>query len=251
VNSLVGVETMLVLGGTSEIGERTAAEMVRHGARTVILAGRDLHNLEPVAERLRGVGADRVELAVFDAAEVESHDDLVRKVFSDFGDIDLALLAFGVLGDQAIAEKSAAAALDIVRTNFEGAVSVAIPLVRELSKQGHGHLVVLSSVAAERPRRANFVYGSSKAGMDAFFQGLADSLVDSAVHVMVVRPGFVRTKMTAGVPVGPFATDADVVAQAIRRGLERGAGTVWVPAKLRWAMSGLRHLPRPAYRWLT
>ncbi|MDP9325754.1 MAG: decaprenylphospho-beta-D-erythro-pentofuranosid-2-ulose 2-reductase [Candidatus Dormibacteraeota bacterium] len=245
------IESVLVLGGTSEIGESTAAELIRHGARTILLAGRDLDALEPVAERLRAVGANRVELIPFDAVATGTHDDIVRRAFSEFGDIDLALIAFGVLGDQAEAGQSAAVALDIVATNFEGAVSVAIPLVRELRGQGHGHIAVLSSVAAERPRRANYVYGSSKAGLDAFFQGLADSLAGTGIHVMVVRPGFVRTKMTASTPPAPMATTPDAVARAIWQGLEQGAGTVWVPGKLRWVMSGLRHLPRPVFRRIT
>lgn len=251
MNSLVPIETVLVLGGTSEIGESAAHEMVRHGARSIILAGRDRGGLEATANRLRATGAGRVELVDFDAAALVTHDDVIRRAFAEFGDLDLVVIAFGVLGDQADAEQNAEAALDIVQTNFDGAVSVAIPLARELRRQGHGHLVVLSSVAAERARRANFIYGASKAGLDAFFQGLADSMAGSGVHVMVVRPGFVHTKMTEGRPVAPFATTPDAVGHAIRRGLERGAGTIWVPAKLRWVMSGLRHVPRPLFRRIT
>jgi decaprenylphospho-beta-D-erythro-pentofuranosid-2-ulose 2-reductase len=251
MNSLVPIESILVLGGTSEIGESTAAELVRHGARRIVLAGRDLAALRQVGERLKGGGAGQVDLLAFDATATDTHDDVVRKAFSEFGDIDLALITFGILGDQDIAEQSAAAALDVVTTNFEGAVSVAIPLVREMRRQGHGHIAVLSSVAAERARRANFIYGSSKAGLDAFFQGLSDSLAGTGIHVMVVRPGFVHTKMTASSPPAPLATTPEAVARAIRRGLERGAGTIWIPGKLRWVMSGMRHLPRPLFRRIT
>jgi decaprenylphospho-beta-D-erythro-pentofuranosid-2-ulose 2-reductase len=110
--------------------------------------------------------------------------------------------------------------------------------------------VALSSVAGERARKSNFVYGSSKAGMDAFFQGLADSLEGTAVKVMVVRPGFVHTKMTEGLEPAPLSTTPEAVAAAIVRGLARGTGTVWVPPALRYAMSALRHLPRPVFRKL-
>ncbi|GIU88809.1 MAG: hypothetical protein KatS3mg009_3324 [Acidimicrobiia bacterium] len=137
-----------------------------------------------------------------------------------------------------------------MQTNYTGVVSVTIPLVRRLRGQGHGTLVLFSSVAAERPRRSNFVYGSSKAGADAFYQGLADSLAGSGVDVVVVRPGFVRTKMTEGLEPAPLSTTPEAVAEAVARALRRGDGTVWVPPALRFVMAGVRHLPRPVFRRL-
>lgn len=116
--------------------------------------------------------------------------------------------------------------------------------------QGHGVIVALSSVAGERPRASNFVYGSSKAGVDAFFSGLADSLVGTGVSVLVVRPGFVRSKMTAGLAVAPLATTPEAVAEAIVSGIRRNRHTVWVPGVMRWVMSGLRHTPRAVFRRL-
>ena len=123
--------------------------------------------------------------------------------------------------------------------------------VRVKVMQAHGTLIVLSSVAAERPRRSNFVYGASKAGLDAFAQGLGDALAGTGVDVMVVRPGFVRTKMTAGLKPAPLSTTPDAVAGAIVDGLRRGAHTVWVPPALRSVMSIVRHLPRPLFRRLS
>ena len=119
-----------------------------------------------------------------------------------------------------------------------------------LRAQGHGTIVALSSVAGERVRKSNFVYGSSKAGVDAFYQGLGDALRGRGVHVMIVRPGFVTTKMTEGLEPAPLSTTPDAVAQAIAQGLERGRDTVWVPPTLRYVMSGLRHLPRSVFRRL-
>jgi len=160
------------------------------------------------------------------------------------------VIAFGVLGDAEVAERDASTALEIVQTNFTGAVSVAIPLAQRLQAQGHGTLVVLSSVAGERVRKANFVYGSSKAGVDGFFQGLGDRLVGSGVHVMIVRPGFVRTKMTAGMKEAPFTTTPAQVATAVAAALGRDTEIIWVPAPLRWVMAVLRHVPRPIFRRL-
>jgi decaprenylphospho-beta-D-erythro-pentofuranosid-2-ulose 2-reductase len=175
---------------------------------------------------------------------------LVDDLFDRFGDFDVVLVAFGVLGDQAQAEEDVAAALEIARVNYLGTVSVGVPLAQKMREQGHGAIVVLSSVAGERARRSNFVYGSSKAGMDAFFQGLGDSLVGTGVKVMIVRPGFVHTKMTEGMDAAPLSTTSDAVADAIVGGLARGSETVWVPSALRYVMMVLRHVPRPIFRKL-
>jgi decaprenylphospho-beta-D-erythro-pentofuranosid-2-ulose 2-reductase len=174
----------------------------------------------------------------------------VQDVFARHGDLDVVLLAFGVLGDQELAEHDAAEAVRIGTVNYVGAMSVAVPVAQRLREQGHGTLVVLSSVAGERARRSNFVYGSSKAGLDAFAQGLADSLVGSGARVLVVRPGFVTTKMTEGMEPAPLSTTPDAVADAIVRGLASHATTIWVPGPLRYVMSVLRHVPRVVFRKL-
>ena len=121
---------------------------------------------------------------------------------------------------------------------------------RRLRQQGHGALVVLSSVAGERARRANFVYGSSKAGLDAFFQGLGDSLVGTGVRVLIVRPGFVRTKMTTGMDEPPLSTNAEEVAKVVVGAIASGKEQAWAPPALRYVMTGVRHLPRPLFRKL-
>ena len=248
MNAVVEIETILLLGGTSEIGLAAVRHLVGQGAKRVILAGRDLASLDAPAEMLLAAGVEEVERLHFDAAATGTHAGFVDEAFNRVGDIDLALLAFGILGDQQRGEEDAGAAIEVLRTNLEGAVSVGVPLARRLRGQGHGHLVLLSSVAAERPRRNNFVYGASKAGADAFFQGLADSLQGTGVHVMVVRPGRVRTRMTEGMPEVPFTTDPDRVAADIAAGLRRRAHTVYSPPVLRAVMFGMRHLPRPLFR---
>lgn len=244
------VQSLLVLGGTSEIGAATARRLVRDRTRRVVLAARDPSRAEPIAEDLRRAGATEVETVEFDAGDFGSHRAFIQGVFDRHGDIDCVLVAFGVLGRQEELMGDEGAAVEVVQSNYTGAVSVSIPVVERLRAQGHGTIVYLSSVAGERVRKSNFIYGSAKAGLDGFAQGLGDSLQDSGVQVMVVRPGFVRTKMTAGLDEAPLATDADTVADAIAAGLRRGAHTVWVPAPLRFVMSGLRHLPRPVFKRL-
>jgi decaprenylphospho-beta-D-erythro-pentofuranosid-2-ulose 2-reductase len=249
-DALGAVQSVLVLGGTSEIGVATARALVARRARTVVLACRDPRRAQSAAEMLRAAGATTVEGVRFDADDCESHAALVDELFDRHGDVDLVLVTFGALGDPERAATDGEAAAALVRTNLLGAVSVAIPVVRRLQAQGHGTIVALSSVAGERVRKSNFVYGASKAGLDGFFQGLGDSLQGTGVRVMVVRPGFVRTKMTAGLDAAPLATTADAVAGAIVEGLARGAHTVWVPATLRPVMAIVRHLPRAVFRRL-
>jgi decaprenylphospho-beta-D-erythro-pentofuranosid-2-ulose 2-reductase len=242
-------QSLLVLGGASEIGLATARRLVRRRTRRVHLAGRPSPELERGAEQLRALGAE-VSVSEFDALDPDSHEEVLGKVFAE-GDVDMVLLAFGVLGDQARDEQEPMAAVRVAAVNYTGAVSASLVCGAALQRQGHGSLVVLSSVAAERARRENFVYGSSKAGLDTFAQGLGDALHPCGVHVMVVRPGFVRTRMTAGRAPAPFATTAEAVAEAIEAGLRRRAEVIWVPGVLRAVMSGLRHLPRGLFRIVT
>jgi decaprenylphospho-beta-D-erythro-pentofuranosid-2-ulose 2-reductase len=242
-DALGEVQSVLVLGGTSDIGVATARALVERRARTVVLAARSPEACAPAADGLRAAGASQVETVRFDAADTGSHDGFVNDVFDRFGDIDLALVAFGVLGEEDDP-------VEVVNVNFTGAASVMTALARRMSEQGHGTIVLLSSVAGERARKSNFMYGASKAGVDAFAQGLGDSLAGSGVSVMVVRPGFVKTKMTAGRDPVPFTTTPDAVAAEIVKGLARGAHTVWAPPVLRVVMSVLRHVPRPLFRRL-
>ncbi|MGW0602957.1 decaprenylphospho-beta-D-erythro-pentofuranosid-2-ulose 2-reductase [Streptomyces sp. NPDC002644] len=243
-------QSMLVLGGASEIGIAVARRMLARRCRTVRLAGRPSPALESAAASLRALRPDAdVRTVEFDALDTGTHEEVLGKVFAE-GDVDLVLLAFGILGDQRRDERDPAGAVRVAQTNYTGAVSAGLVAASALRGQGHGSLVVLSSVAAERARRGNFIYGSSKAGLDAFAQGLGDSLCGTGVHVMVVRPGFVRTRMTAHLREVPLATTAGAVAGAVEAGLRRRASTIWVPSPLRPAMALLRHLPRPLFRRL-
>ncbi|HEU5149407.1 MAG TPA: decaprenylphospho-beta-D-erythro-pentofuranosid-2-ulose 2-reductase [Iamia sp.] len=244
-----GVQSVLVLGGASDIALATVERLVADRCRRVVLAGRPSPALDAAADRIRAGGAAEVEVVAFDAVEVESHDKVIGEVFAA-GDIDAVLLAFGVLGDQATFDDDHAAAVDAVTVNYTGAVSAGLAVADQLRRQGHGTLVVLSSVAGVRVRKDNFVYGSTKAGLDGFAQGLGDALRGSGARVMVVRPGFVTTKMTEGMDPAPFSTTAEQVAADIEAGLRRGAHTVWSPAVLQVVFGVLRLVPRPLWRRL-
>jgi len=250
IDALGQPQSVLVLGGTSDLAVATLELMVGRRLHSAVLAGRDPSSLEVAAGALTAAGCPKVATAAFDANDSASHDQVVPKLFVEHGGFDVVLIAFGVLGDQDEAERDGLAAQRIATTNYVGVVTSGLAVARSLREQGHGAIVLLSSVAGERVRRANFVYGSSKAGADAFAQGLGDSLHGSGVRVLIVRPGFVRSKMTEGMPPAPMAVDPDDVAAAIVRGLERRAQIVWVPAKLRAVFFVLRHLPRSIFRRL-
>lgn len=238
--------SVLVLGGTSDIGLAIARRLVAAGTRRVVLAGRDAGALERAGESL---GAPTVESLAFDAARVADHPEVVTKAFAG-GDIDLVVLAFGQLGDASELEADADRAAEVAQVNYVGAVSMGLRIAERFRAQGHGTFVMLSSVAGERVRRANFVYGSTKAALDGFSQGLGDALAGTGVRVLIVRPGFVRSRMTAGMPARPLATDPEGVAEAVLKGLRTRAEIIWVPPVLRWVMAVVRHLPRPLFRKL-
>ena len=245
-NALGSVDTILLLGGRSEIGLAIVERLVRDGARRVMLAARG--GTAPV-ERLRKLGAE-VHLADFDAARPETHAALIEDAAAKLGDLDVVIPAFGVLGRQAVYDADPAAAARDVAVNFGGHVSIALAAARRLREQGHGTLVVLSSVAGVRVRKANFVYGSAKAGLDGFAQGLADSLHGSGARVVVVRPGFVIGRMTEGMTPAPMSVTVDTVADAVIDGLRSGRRTVWVPGRLRPVFAVMRVLPQAVWRRL-
>ena len=250
-DALGRIRTAAVFGGNSEIAVATVEALAEDRLECVVLAVRDPgHATTAGALAARGL---ETRVIAFDADATDTHEAAVDAAFAALGDhrgLDVAIVAFAVLGDQDRARRDAGAAVRIARTNFVGAVSVLTILGERFRRQGRGAIVVVSSVAGDRARQANYPYGATKAGQDAFAQGLGDALADDHVHVMVVRPGFVRTKMTAGRPPTPLTTDPDAVAKDIVAGLERRAHTVWSPRALRWVFMVVRHLPRPLFRRL-
>jgi decaprenylphospho-beta-D-erythro-pentofuranosid-2-ulose 2-reductase len=240
--------TAAVFGGNSEIAVATVEALAEDRLQHVVLAVRDPATATAAAAlAARGL---TVDVVAFDADATDTHEAVVDAVFAalDGAPLDVAIVAFGVLGDQAQAKRDARVAAALAHTNFTGAVSLLTVLGGRLRRQGNGTIVVLSSVAAERARQANYPYGAAKAGLDAFAQGLGDGLAPAGVRVLVARPGWVRTKMTAGRPPAPLATDAQRVGRDIAAGLRRGADTVWSPGVLRYVFFVMRHLPRPIWR---
>jgi decaprenylphospho-beta-D-erythro-pentofuranosid-2-ulose 2-reductase len=246
-NALGEPQTIVLLGGTSDIGRAIVAALISPATRTVVLGSRRPGDTAIGEFERSGITVDVVP---FDAAHTAGHDAFVRGLADRYGDLDVVILAFGQLVEQAELDTDPERAAAMVHVNYTGAVSVSLAMAAQFRRQGHGRLVVLSSVAGERVRKANFVYGSSKAGLDGFAQGLGDALAGSGASVLVVRPGFVHSKMTEGRKAAPLATTPSVVGEATVKALRGGRRTVWVPATLRPMFSVLRHLPGPVWRRL-
>ena len=241
-----GATTVLILGGRSEIGIELARRLAR-GA-TVILAARKADELADEVAAVLAAGATAVHTREFDADDLGSHGPLVASTVADYGPIDTAVLAFGILGDQARAETDAAHAVAVVHTDYVAQVSLLTHLAAAMRQAGRGSLVVFSSVAGVRVRRANYVYGSAKAGLDGFASGLADALHGTGVRLLIARPGFVIGRMTQGMTPAPFPSTPEQVAAATARALAKGRRMVWVPWVLRPMFFAMRLLPQFVWR---
>lgn len=248
-NSFGEPQSIVLLGGTSDIGLAIVRQLVSPNARRIVLACRRPVDASGTVAGLRSDGVE-VTAVEFDASTPETHADFVRRLVESTGDLDVVIMAFGVLGEQSDYDDDPVAAARAVTVNYTGSVSVGLAVAAQLRRQGHGRLVVLSSVAGERVRKSNFVYGSSKAGLDGFAQGLGDSLEGTGAKVLIVRPGFVHSTMTAGMAPAPLATTPDKVAEATVAALRSGKRTVWAPGALRYVFTVLRHVPGPIFRRL-
>lgn len=252
IDALGNPQSVLVVGGTSDIALATVRRLGAGGRlRRVVLAGRRPDALDGAGADLRALlpsGAD-VSTGHIEAADPVGIGGAVDAAFAA-GDVDVVLVALGTLPDQARALDDVAEAVRTAQVNYVAGTAACIAAAAGLRAQGHGNLVVLSTVAAQRPRRSNFVYGSAKAGLDALARGLMDDLHGSGAAVVLVRPGFVHSAMTRGLEPAPLATTPDVVAEAIAGALGRGSRTVWVPRALRPVMAVLGAVPRPLFRRL-
>jgi decaprenylphospho-beta-D-erythro-pentofuranosid-2-ulose 2-reductase len=248
IDAVGNPQTVLLLGGTSDIGLATVERFAADRPMRVILAGRPGPRLDAAKARLEQLRCT-VQTLDFDARTPATHADVIAKAFAD-GDVDVTLLAFGVLGDPEQAWTDSALAIELAEVNYVAPVACGVALAQHLKVQRHGALAVFSSVAGERVRRSNFVYGSTKAGMDGFFTGLTEALRPSGVLVTIVRPGFVKSKMTDGLDPAPLSVTPEQVAEITVDAVRKRKELVWAPAPMRVVMSILRHVPRPIFRRL-
>lgn len=239
------ISRVLILGGASQIGLAILAALPLSAQTEVLLAGRDEERIRAAVPAL----PCPVRTLRYDATDLGSHGAFVASAV-EAGPIDLVISAAGVLISQDDLEADPDQAGQLIETNFTSHVTTLLALAGQMRAVRSGTIVILSSIAAIRPRKANFVYGAAKAGLDAFARGLADSLHGTGVRVLLVRPGFVVGRMTAGMAPAPLATTPDRVGAAVAAALDGDAGIVWVPPALRLLAVAARLVPRPLWRQL-
>lgn len=244
------ITRVLLVGGSSGIGLAIIRRLRADGPVSAVLLGRDLDRLRAASEALQRDGVNPVAIELIEAGDLAGHQRAVESAFDRAHGADVVVLAIGRLGAQAGLDADTDEAVEVMGVNFMGAGSLLLHCLRQLRSQGRGTLIVLSTVAVERPRASNAIYGAAKAGLDALAQGLADATVASRVRVLIIRSGFVFTRMTAGLKPAPFATTPEVVAEAAVGALAGRAEVVWVPSHLRWIFALLRHMPRALFRRL-
>jgi decaprenylphospho-beta-D-erythro-pentofuranosid-2-ulose 2-reductase len=243
-------QSVVVLGGTSDIAREIVSVLAQQRCRTVVLAGRDASALQQTAGEL-GRSIANVATVSFDATSIDDVDKTIRLCFEAANEqVDLVIVAVGELGVQETDEADPRRIARMMTVNVTWPSAALADVAARLQRQGHGRIVVLSSVAGYRVRRSNFIYGSTKAGLDSFAFGLGESVRGTGVSVHVVRPGFVHTKMTEGRPAAPFAVGPERVASDVVRGLERGDAVIWSPGALRYVFSIFRLLPQAIWRRL-
>ncbi len=246
-------QTVLLLGGTSEIGLAICERYLRNArARIVLAAMPDDPGREDAVAQMKAAGAKSVELIDFEATDPDSHPKVIEQAFSNGGprDIDVAIVAFGLLGDAEELWQNQRKAVQIAEINYTAAVSVGVLLGEKMRAQGYGQIIAMSTVAGERVRRSNFVYGSTKAGLDGFYLGLSEALREYGVRILVIRPGQVRTRMSAHIKEAPLTVDKEYVANLAVTASAKGKELVWAPAAFRYVMMVLRHIPRSIFRKL-
>ena len=231
---------VLLLGARSDIGGEIAVRIC--SGREVVLAARGSDGLDDVKRRLLAAGATVVRAVNFDATDLDSHRRIVREA----GEVTSAIVAFGILGDQELAEREEREAARIATVDYVAQVNMLTVLADEMAR---GEIFAFSSIAGWRARRANYVYGSTKAGLDAFCQGLSDRLHGTGLNLILARPGFVIGAMTEGMKPAVMSVTPDVVADAVVEAAVKGRSTtVWIPRRLAVLATIMRLVPRPIWR---
>ncbi len=242
-------QNVVVLGGSSDIAGAIMKKLCAARVHTVVLAGRNQERLDAAAAEAREYGATKTDTVLFDAQDPANAARTVSESFEKVGDnVDLVIVAVGLLGDQLAYENDPVLATRMIMVNFTWPAAALAELRRRLVAQGSGRILVITSVAAVRVRRSVYLYGAAKAGLDRLCQGLADSLEGTGVTLQILRPGQVRSKMTTGSADIPFTTGVNEVAENVVRGLASSERVIWSPPILRYVFFVLRHLPAPIWR---
>jgi decaprenylphospho-beta-D-erythro-pentofuranosid-2-ulose 2-reductase len=240
---------ILVLGATSGIAEACCRIWAARGD-SLFLVGRNADKVAAVAADMRTRGASYVDSAIVDLDDTAEHPELLAHAINSLAGLDIAFLPLGILGDQAQAERSFKDADEILQTNFVSPVSLLTWLANYCAQRHSGTLAVVSSVAGDRGRKSNYVYGSAKAGLSAFLGGLRNRIDREGVRVMTIKPGPVKTAMTEGMKGSEKFADVEKVAATIVKAIDAGQDVVYVPGVWRVIMAVIRAIPERVFKKL-
>jgi len=240
----------MVIGATSAIAHETIKHFASDGAE-LLLVGRNAEKLDIITQDLQVRGAKRIEPYVLDLNEVDKHGDLVQYMIDEFGGIDVLLVAHGTLGDQAASEADFAVTMQELNTNFISAASILTLVGNHMEQRRQGSIAVISSVAGDRGRGSNYVYGTAMAAKTAFVSGLRNRLAKVGVNVLTVKPGFVDTPMTADIPKNPLFASPAAVGEAIYKAMKAEKSEIYVPFYWRYIMLIIRSIPERIFKRLS
>lgn len=240
---------MLLLGATSAIGHEAAKCFAGESAE-FFLVGRTAEKLEAVAQDLKARGAKRVETCLLDLAELERHQELIDTAVERLGGLDVALISHGTLGDQQQCQQSVEETLKEFTTNCTSVISLLTMLGNYFEQQRHGCIAVVTSVAGDRGRRSNYVYGATKGAVSLFVQGLRSRLSRAGVSVVTIKPGLVDTPMTAALKKGPLFASSRTVGEGIYRAIKQRKEVVYLPGYWRFIMLVVKLLPEKLFKRL-
>ena len=238
---------ILIIGATSAIAEATARLFAADGDR-LCLAGRKIARLEAIAEDLRVRGAAQVETVALDANDFSRHEQVLSHAAQSLGGLDTVLIAHGTLPDQQACQASVGATLEAITTNALSVITLLTLIANRFEQQGSGTIAVISSVAGDRGRQSNYVYGTAKSAVSTFAQGLRNRLARKNVKIVTIKPGFVDTPMTAEFKKGPLWATPGVVAKRIHRAMAKGENVVYTPWFWRWIMGIIKAVPESIFK---
>lgn len=240
---------VLLIGATSAIAQALTRLYAARGA-SLILWGRSAEKLEIIAADLRARYHSTVATEAFDFDVFAGHAPLLERTIAAHGALDIAIICHGSLGDQKACEQNFAVAAKELQTNALSALSFLTVLANDFESRGQGVIAAISSVAGDRGRQSNYVYGTSKAAIDTFLEGLRNRLYSKGVMVLTIKPGFVATPMTAHLKQGPLFVSPERVARDIVSAIDRGRSTVYTPWFWRWIMLVIKLIPEVIFRRL-
>ena len=241
------MQRILIIGATSAIAQAVARLFAEKGNR-IFLAGRNPDKISTLAKDLSLRGAIQVEKGLFEATDFDSHPRLIEESFNSLGGLDTVLIAFGTLADQKKCEGSVEETLREISINELSILSLLTLLANRFEKQKSGTIAVLSSVAGDRGRKSNYVYGSAKSAVTTFLQGLRNRLSSSRIHIMTIKPGFVDTPMTASFKKGFLWATPESVAKTIIKGIEKKKDVLYTPFFWRAIMIIIRSFPERLFK---